>query len=94
MGANAAYSSQRFECIEAVDGDDAVDRTKARHPDLIVLDIEVGGPALDGLDTWEQIRSLGLARLAIFLTGWAAVEHLESRLGGDPATMVPALRRF
>ena len=66
MGANAAYSSRRFECIETVDGDDA---------------------------TCDQIGSIGVAMLLIFLTTRQAFEDLEFRLGGDPTIMVPAARR-
>ena len=39
-----------FKCLEAADGDEALYQAEASHPDLIVLDIELEDPDMDGLD--------------------------------------------
>ena len=55
-----------FKCIEAANGDEAVYQAQESHPDLILLDIELGDPAMDGLDTCKRIRALGLTTPVIF----------------------------
>ena len=50
-----ALEDSGFKCIEAVDGDDAIYQAEASHPDLIVLDIELGDPGMDGLDVCKRI---------------------------------------
>ncbi len=70
-----------FNCIEAADGDEAVYQAQESRPDLIVLDIELGDPAMDGLDTCKRIRALGLTTPVIFLTVRDTVEDLEYGLG-------------
>lgn len=69
-----------FDCVEAADGDVAVYQAEATHPDLIVLDIELGDPTMDGLDTCKQIRTLGLTMPVIFLSVRERIEDLESGL--------------
>ena len=88
-----------FRCIEATNGDEAVYQADAAGPDLIVLDIELGDPAMDGLDTCKQIRSLGLTMPVIFLTVRATAEDLESGLrvagpGSDNVRKLEELRRM
>jgi DNA-binding NarL/FixJ family response regulator len=51
---------------ELADGLEAVQRAKELHPDLILLDI--GLPALDGLEVAERIRQVAPAVKIIFLT--------------------------
>ena len=47
---------QRFgyEVIEAADGQEAVDRAKENHPDLILMDLSL--PIIDGFTATETIR--------------------------------------
>lgn len=88
-----------FECIEAVDGDEAVYLAENAHPDLIVLDIELGDPKMDGLDVCSQIRKLGLTMPVIFLTVRGTVEDLQYGLkvagpGSDYVRKLEELRRM
>ena len=76
-----ALKDSGFNCIEAVDGDQAVYEAEASRPDLIVLDIELGDPDVDGLDVCKRIRALGLNMPVIFLTVRANVDDLEHSLG-------------
>src|SRR5262245_30477761 len=46
--------SDGFNVITALDGEDGLDRIRAEHPDLIVLDIML--PRLDGLSICRIIR--------------------------------------
>ena len=88
-----------FRRIEAANGDEAVYEAESSHPDLIVLDIELGDPAMDGLDTCKRIRSLGLNMPVIFLTVRTTAEDLESGLrvagpGSDYVKKLQELRRM
>ena len=76
-----ALEDNGFNCIEAADGDEAVYQAQESHPDLIVLDIELGDPAMDGLDTCKRIRALGITTPVIFLTVRDTVEDPEYGLG-------------
>jgi two-component system OmpR family response regulator len=91
-----ALEDSGFRCIEAVNGDEAVYAAETARPDLIVLDIELGDPAMDGLDTCKQIRSLGLVMPVIFLTVRATAEDLESglRVAGPGSDYVGKLREL
>ena len=88
-----------FDCIEAMDGDEAVYYAEASRPDLIVLDIELGDPSMDGLDVCSRIRKLGLRMPVIFLTVRGTVEDLQYGLkvagpGSDYVRKLEELRRM
>ncbi len=94
-----ALEDSGFNCVEAVNGDEAVYQAENAGPDLIVLDIELGDPDMDGLDVCRQIRALGLTIPVIFLTVRANVEDLEHGLtvagpGSDYVRKLEELRRM
>ena len=94
-----ALEDNGFHCVEAVDGDEAVYEVEASKPDLIVLDIELGDPSMDGLDVCKRIRALGHTMPVIFLTVRATVEDLEYGLqlagpGSDYVRKLQELRRM
>ena len=94
-----ALEDNGFTCVEAVDGDEAVHQAEAAQPDLIVLDIELGDPDMDGLDVCKRIRTLGLTMPVIFLTVRDTVEDLEYGLrvagpGSDYVRKLEELRRM
>ena len=93
-----ALEDSGFRCIE-VDGDEAVYHAEASLPALIVLDIELGDPDMDGLDVCKRIRMMGLRMPVIFLTVRANVEDLEYGLrvagpGSDYVRKLEELRRM
>jgi CheY-like chemotaxis protein len=44
-----------FEVIQAVDGQDALDKVLDVHPDVMTIDVKM--PRLDGFDTVERLRA-------------------------------------
>jgi len=61
------HTKAEFRVVaELADGLEAVQRAKELQPDLILLDI--GLPALDGLEVAERIRQVAPAVKIIFLT--------------------------
>jgi len=69
-----------YQVIEAVDGEDAVIRVEAEHPDVVLLDVEM--PRLDGHGAIVRIRELdGCADLpVVFLTGLATTDDVVKGL--------------
>lgn len=95
----SALEDSGFDCIEAVNGDDAVYQAENADPDLIVLDIELGDLGMNGLDVCKRIRDIGLKMPVIFLTVRANVEDLEHGLtvagpGSDYVKKLEELRRM
>ena len=94
-----ALEDSGYNCVEAVDGEEALYLFEEAQPDLIVLDIELGDPDLDGLDVCNRIRALGSNVPVIFLTVRATFEDLERGLvvagrGGDFVPKLEELRRI
>ena len=91
-----ALEDSGLRCIEAVNGEQAVYQIEESHPDLIVLDIELGDPDMDGFDTCKRIRSLGFNMPVIFLTVRDAIEDLERglHLADDYVEKLKELRRI
>ena len=44
-----------FEVVTAVDGQDALDKVREVHPDVVTIDVKM--PRLDGFDTVERMRA-------------------------------------
>jgi len=94
-----ALEESGYKCIEAVNCEEAVYQVEKYHPDLIVLDIELGDPDLDGLDVCKRIRLLGFNMPVIFLTVRATVEDLKRGFqvagpGADYVRKLEELRRM
>ena len=48
------FQKEGFQVIEAENGQDALDKVDAEHPDIILLDIMM--PVMDGLQVCEKVR--------------------------------------
>ena len=61
---------ERYDVIEAAQGDAAISKAQAFHPDLILLDVLLPG-GLDGLQTYHRLRGKSSTRRIpiIFVTG-------------------------
>ena len=94
-----ALEDAGLHCIEAKDGEEAVYHAEFSRPHLMVLDIELGDPDMDGLDVCKRCRALGLNIPVIFLTVRSTVQDLESGLrvagpGSDYVRKLEELRRL
>ena len=66
QGMRTILESQRdFEVFEAHDGEEAVEKAKELHPDLVILDISM--PCLDGFSAARRIKEASpLTPIVIF----------------------------
>lgn len=97
--------SQGWSVLEAGTGHDALRQVADARPDLILLDLDLGDPTLDGVAVCERIRAdPAIAEIPIIvLTGSDRVEDREraSRAGADhfmtkpfgPLDLLDAMRR-
>ena len=49
-----AIRRQGFDVVSAADGEEALERVKDSHPDLVILDIQM--PKLDGIAVLQKIK--------------------------------------
>ncbi len=60
-------------CGEAIDGLDAIEKTEALHPDLIILDLAM--PRMNGLQAAEKLRAMSVCVPIILFTMYAEAIH-------------------
>ncbi|PKB64966.1 MAG: hypothetical protein BZY80_01230 [SAR202 cluster bacterium Io17-Chloro-G2] len=63
-----ALEDAGYHFIEAADGWTAMETVEEQEPDLIVLDIMLGDPDMNGLDVCKRLREQGITTPVIFLT--------------------------
>jgi len=49
-----AIRRQGFDMVSAADGEEALERVKDSHPDLVILDVTM--PKLDGIEVLQRIK--------------------------------------
>lgn len=90
-------------CGEAEDGRQAVDRVRALHPELVLLDINM--PVMNGIEAAFEIRQIAPATKILFLTVQECTPECEAavRLLGAQGfvckscagtDLIPALKRL
>ena len=76
MDLNELLSEAGYEVVgEASDGFDAVEICRKKHPDLVLMDINM--PLLDGLAAAKIIRSENLAETVMMMTAYSEREFVE-----------------
>ena len=73
---NVYFRKEGYDVISAFDGEEAIEKAKSAHPDMIVLDIMM--PKLDGLAVCREIRR-EMTTPIIMLT--AKGEEIDKLLG-------------
>jgi DNA-binding response OmpR family regulator len=77
-----------YDVITANDGEEALDLTSNRHPDLVILDIMM--PKLDGLSTCERIRQFSNVPIIILTARGEEQDRVKGlNLGADDYVVKP-----
>jgi two-component system, NarL family, response regulator NreC len=66
-------------CIEATNGQEAVDKAKTDHPDIVIMDIVM--PALNGVDAAEEIIATSPRTAVLAISTYDPKPILERLLG-------------
>ena len=71
-----------FSVIEAEDGEDVVELTQLKEPDLIIMDWNL--PVMEGIDALYKIREMNLPRRpkVIFCSANSDLRRIEQALDG------------
>jgi len=67
------FRKRKIETRTAGSGEEAVDKVKAERPDLVLLDIRMGG--MSGIQTLEAIKKIDASIKAIMVTGTRPEEN-------------------
>ena len=75
-------SNLGFSVIEAEDGEDVVELTQLKEPDLVIMDWKL--PVLEGIDALYKIRELKLNRQpkVIFCSAFSDMDRISKALDG------------
>jgi len=78
---SAILEGEGWRCLEAVNGEEAVDVAESEQPDLVVLDINM--PVMDGFEAFRRLRSSPFTEQipVIMLTGVNADEGTSHDAG-------------
>ena len=69
---HALSSNGNYEMDEAFDGLNAVEKTRAQHYDVVLLDIDM--PRLNGLEALKLIKEQDPSTIVIMMTAFAAID--------------------
>lgn len=96
-----ALEAAGYETVEASDGQEALELIRARHPDVVLLDVMM--PGMDGWATLEHLGETGEHPRVIMVTARTASRDHERaiELGADdfvtkpfePAELIERMRR-
>lgn len=77
-----------FEIIEAINGQDAVDKAQNMMPDLIVMDFKM--PTLNGWDAAKKLKSIESTKdiPIVGYTAYASGQHIEEGLKAGCAEII------
>ncbi len=93
-----------FDLIEAITGEEGVEKAATEHPDLVLMDIQL--PGIDGYETTRRIRAspAGEKIPIIALTSFAMTGDRERALAAgctgylekpiNPDTIMDEIRRY
>ena len=78
--------SNDYEVSTAINGSDALDVTRQKHPDVIVLDLRM--PVLDGPGFFRELRARG-DNTPVLVTSSFGARDAQRELGADGAIEKP-----
>jgi DNA-binding NtrC family response regulator len=67
-----ALGKQGYQCTEAADGRQALERMQEEQQDVVILDLKM--PRMDGMETLKKIRSMDPDTAVIIVTAYASRE--------------------
>jgi CheY-like chemotaxis protein len=69
------FKASGWECLEAVDGEEALEQIRAQQPEIVLLDVMM--PKLDGWEVAERLAEEGSGVPVVFLTARAELRDRE-----------------
>jgi len=87
-------------CAEAKDGEEAIEKVRELHPDIVLLDINM--PRMNGIQAAQEIHRLGTSTKIVFLTIHPTSLFYENAFGAQglvskimvEAELLPAISRL
>lgn len=70
---NKFLKSEKYQVLEAIDGENGIAAARANSPDLILLDIRM--PDMNGIEVLQKIREFNEDVMVIILTGFGTVDN-------------------
>lgn len=69
----------RWQVVEAADGEEAVEQVRSERPDILLLDQRM--PGLTGTEVYWHLRQAGIEIPAVLVTAANDAEHLARSVG-------------
>ena len=79
------FESEGFETIAAMNGEDGLDLIRSRHPDIVLLDLQM--PVKDGIEVLEALKSdPALSKIPVVVLSNQDTQESFKRIGELDAT--------
>lgn len=89
----SAFCDSQAEDLEvvglALNGQEAVTRYLNRRPDVVVMDIDLKNPGMDGIDTIKALREVDPAARIVVVSTWEDEQTVESALNAGAEGYMP-----
>ena len=81
-----------YDLLEALNGKEALDAVKSKHPDIVILDYMM--PDMDGITTLKEIRKVNKSIPVIMFTAFPDKKSIEDTEKLGVSAYIPKLSMF